>query len=248
MRAILLAVSLAWTLAAAPQDKPAEPKKVGPTAEEIIEKSLEASGGRAAMEKLTSTVAKGSLEMGATGMKATMEFYAKAPNKRLIVTSIEGFGEIRQGFDGKIGWSQDPQRGIVEVTGEQLANLQRESTFNAALKWKELYPKVEMTGKEKVGERDTYVLKLTPTTGKPVTQYIDAQNYQLARQISTQDTPQGPMEITVDFSDFRDIGDGIKAPFQLKQVLPMGEITVKMTEMKNNVAIEDTRFAKPAAQ
>jgi hypothetical protein len=39
----------------------------------------------------------------------------------------------------------------------------------------------------------------------------------------------------------------LKAPFQRKQVMPMGAITMKITELKNNVEIDDAKFAKPAA-
>lgn len=251
MRAMIVMTSLVWALTAAAQNTPkpaAEAKKADLTAEQVIEKSIEAGGGRQAMEKLSSTVAKGTVEMQAQGMHATIEFYAKAPNKRLIVTNIEGFGEIKQGFDGKVGWTEVPSRGVMELSGEQLAAAQRESTFNAALKWRELFPTAEMTGREKVGDRPVYVLRLTPVSGKPVTQYIDAETFMLLRQASSQDTQQGSMDISVDFSDYRDIGNGIKAPFLLKQTLPVGEVTIKMTEMKNNAEIDEAKFAKPAQQ
>jgi outer membrane lipoprotein-sorting protein len=242
MRAPLIAFCVAGMLAAAQ-----EPKKPDLTAQQIIDKSIEASGGRAAMEKVTSSVAKGMIE-GAQGLRATMEFYAKAPNKRLIVTVIETGGEIRQGFDGKVGWSQDPARGVVELTGAPLADLAREAVFNSALKWREVYPKAELTGREKIGVRDAYVVRLTPASGKPVTQYFDAETFLMLRQISTQDTPSGPMELTVDFSDYRDVGGGIKAPFRMRQKLPVGDILVTMIQVSNNVEIDDATFAMPARQ
>ncbi len=56
------------------------------------------------------------------------------------------------------------------------------------------------------------------------------------------------MDIQAELSDYRDIGGGLKAPFQRKQVMPGGEIMLKITDLKNNVAIDDAIFAKPAAE
>ncbi len=258
MRPILIIAGLMCALAAAAQNKSKPPL----TAEQIMEKSIEASGGRKAMEQLTSTMAKGTLEIVAPAdshdhaaelvphpeppkMHSTMEFYAKAPNKRLIVTNIDGFGEIRQGFDGAVAWNQTPQ-GITEITGEALESIRREAVFNGALKWREMYPNVELKGKEKVGGRDAYVILLTPAPGKPVTHYVDAETFLMVGQSGTVDTPQGPLDIRTEMSDYRDIGNGVKAPFQLRQTMAVGQVVITMTEMKGNVAIEDAKFAKPA--
>lgn len=221
-----------------------EAKKADLTAEQIIEKSIEASGGRRNLEKLTSTVAKGVMEIGEQHVHSTLEVYTKAPNKRLIVTSIEGFGEVRQGYDGKVAWSEDPSRGLRILEGAELADAQRDATFNAELKWRELYPKVELRGQEKLGEQSAYVVRLTPSSGKAITRYYDAENFLVLRQIMTRETAQGPMEIQVDLSDYRDIGGGVKGPFKIKQTMAVvGEILITMTEAKNNVEIDDARFS-----
>ncbi|HOL72173.1 MAG TPA: hypothetical protein PLA43_01740 [Bryobacteraceae bacterium] len=232
------------------------------TAEQILEKSIEASGGRKAMEELTSTVAKGILEIIAphhdhddagglvpheepAKMLGTMELYAKAPNKRLVITNIEGVGEIRQGFDGRVGWNQTPE-GITEITGEALENMRREAVFNGALKWREMYPKAELKGKEKIGGRDTYAILLTPKSGRPLIQYIDTETFLMAGQSGTVDTEQGPVAVRTEMSDYRDIGNGVKVPFRLKQVMTLGHFVITMTEVKANVPIDDAKFAKPA--
>lgn len=243
MRPILIAAGLICALSGAAQNK----AKPGLTAEQIIEKSIEASGGRAAMEKVTSTVFKGIMGTSPDEMHNTVEFYAKAPNKRLVVMNFEGVGEILQGFDGTVAWNQLGGQEAVEVTGPQLAEVRREALFNAPLKWREVYAKVELKGKEKVGDREAHVVVLTPAADKPLTQYYDTETFLLLRQSGNFNTQQGPMDIQVDFSDYRDIGGGLRAPFQRKQVMPMGAITMKITELKNNAEIDDAKFAKPAA-
>lgn len=257
MRPILIVAGLACAFIAVAQNKSKPPL----TAEQIMEKSIEASGGRKAMEQLTSTMAKGTMEIGApdghdhaaelvphpepSKMRSAVELYTKVPNKRLIVTNIDGFGQIRQGFDGTVGWNQTPQ-GVAEITGEALESIRRQAVFNGALKWREMYPNIELKGKEKIAGQDAYVILLTPASGNPVAQYIDAETFLMVGQSGTVDTPQGTVEIRTEMSDYRDIGNGVKAPFRLKQTMAIGEVTITMTEMKGNAEIDDAIFAKPA--
>jgi zinc protease len=240
-RPALFAAALACGLAA--QSKPAL------TAEQIIEKSLEASGGRAAMSKLTSTYASGSIEFVTTHMRGQMEMYAKAPNKQLVISKLEGVGEVRQGFDGEVAWGQDPSGAVEKVTDDALDDVRRSAVFNAALKWRELYPKVELVGEEAVGGRPAWVVRLTPATGKPEKHYFDQQTFMLVKEAGTRDIPkQGAVEISVELSDYREIG-GIKVPFRIKQAMvPLGDMIITLSEVKNNIAIDDAQFAMPAAK
>jgi zinc protease len=223
------------------------PKPAALTAEQILERSIAATGGREAIEKVTSTQAKGTLEIGTQHMHAAIELYAKAPAQRLIVTMIEGFGEVRQGCDGKTAWTEDPSRGLRELAGAEKDETLRECAFNAELKWRELYPKVVLAGKENVGGRDAYKIVMRPASGKPVTRFFDAETFLLIRQVSSRDTSQGSLVIQADMSDYRDV-DGIKMPFLTKQTMPIAEVTIQLLEVKNNVALEDARFAKPATK
>ncbi len=237
------ALFLTLSVAAALAQKPADPKP-SLSAEQIIDKSIEATGGRAAMEKLSSTWAKGLMDFVAQEVHGSMELWAKAPDKQLVVMNLETVGEIKQGFDGRVAWGQDASGQIIEVSGAPLADMQRNAVFNSALKWREIYPKAELAGQETIGSRKAWVVRLTPVSGKPVTRYFDKETFLMLRESGTRETPQGPMDIRADFADYRDV-NGVKAPFVIRQVLPIGEIVLKITEMKNNVEIADTQFAKP---
>lgn len=237
MRAILV---LVFASAAAAQ----QPARPALTAGQVIEKSIAATGGRQAMEKLSSSYAKGLMDFPAAETHGAIERYAKAPNKQLTVTYFEGIGETRQGFDGRVAWYQNPGGQVTELTGAALEDLKRGAAFNAALSWRDLYGKAELAGKESVGGREAYVVKLTAASGKVATRYYDAGTFLLLRETAIYDTPQGDMVIAAEFSDYRDV-DGIKTPFRTRQVMPVGEIVFTLTELKNNLPIEDAKFAKP---
>lgn len=214
------------------------------SAAQVLEKSVEMRGGRKAFERITTTVIKGIVEMTNQGLKGTLEIYAKSPNKLLAIQRFEGIGEFKMGYDGKVGWSLDPIQGLRQLEGTELAQLKREATFNADLRWRELYKKVTLVGTRKVGQRNAYVIRLVPTLGKPVTHYYDTKTFLLLRIDSVQEGPQGEIPMESYLTDYRTV-DGVKIPFVTRQRLPVGELVVRIQQLQTNVSLPDSFFTKP---
>ena len=59
------------------------------------------------------------------------------------------------------------------------------------------------------------------------------------------DSPVGLNATQIDYSDYRDVG-GIKFPFQYKFSWLDGRDNYKLTDVKVNVPIDDSRFGKPS--
>lgn len=241
MKAVL-AIALALTGAAHAQES-AKPAAL--TVEQIMDKSVEALGGRAALEKITSTVMKSSIDVTFAGITATSITYAKAPDKRASVITVEGYGEIKEGCDGSIAWNDTPEGGLQEFSGERLLQSKRQAIFQPELKWREIYPNAEVKGKETLNGREAWVLTLVPKSGKPVTEYIDAETFLPVKTVMSVISDQGEYDATTEMSDFRDV-QGVKFPFSIRQSTPMGDLIVKVTEVNHNVPIEDAVFAKPS--
>jgi len=84
-----------------------------PSVDQILDKYVQAIGGKAAVEKLSTRMMKGLLI--APGGSAPIEIYVKAPNKFLVVINSPVSGRSRNGFNGIVAWSQNPQRGLRAV-------------------------------------------------------------------------------------------------------------------------------------
>src|SRR5271170_6507795 len=78
-----------------------------PKADQIIDKYIEALGGKNAIESVTSRVEKGTLISG--DMKAAVDVYAKAPDKRISIVHMPN-GESSTAYDGHVGWLGAPGR------------------------------------------------------------------------------------------------------------------------------------------
>lgn len=245
----ILAIAVAALAQGGSQKPGADAKPAGalPTADQIIEKYVQAIGGKAAIEKQTSRVSKGTFELPAFGASGTAEIFEKAPNKTASVINIAGFGVVQEGYDGKTAWSQDPQSGLREKAGAELASAKLDAEFLKPIRIKQLYPKLVVKGKDKVGDKEVYVVEATPVESSVETWYFDTQTGYMLRQDAERESPQGKQPIQVYLDNYKDV-DGIKLPFKIHQVTPAFTIDIKIDEVKHNVAIDDAKFAKPAAQ
>ncbi len=227
------------------------------TADEIIEKHLAAVGGRATLSKLSSRVATGTIALTTPvgELKGTVEVYNKKPNKQRTLVKIDAsaFGGTEiindQRFDGTTGYVIDSFNGNRDITGEQLEAMKNGSFPSPLLTYKENGTTATLGNREKVGTSDAYVIQLTPKSGPGVKAFIDAETFMLVRTMVSVNVPQlgGPIEQTSDFSDFRDV-DGIKIPHATKTSNPVQTITATVTDVKQNVEIDDTSFVKPAGK
>lgn len=232
-----------------PEAKP-EPKPATaalPSVDQILDKYVQALGGKAALEKQTSRFSKGTFEIPAMGANGTFQSFEKAPNLSATVVEIPGFGAINSVFDGKNGWSKDPMQGVREQTGAELVMVKINSEFHSATKMKDLYKKLEVKGKDKVGAAEVYVVEATPSEGGPVKMSFDAATGLLVRQEMETESPLGKLPTEILIEDYR-VVDGVKLPFVLKTNTPAFSSLIKLEEVKHNVAIDDAKFSKPSAQ
>jgi hypothetical protein len=217
-----------------------------PSADQILDHYLKATGGRDAWKKLTTRVSKGTIDVPAMNLNGTIDVSEKAPNQMIAVVSIGG-ATFKQAFDGKVGWLDDPQNGLREQSGDELAETRRDADFYRPLDMHELYKKFTVVDAEKVGDRDAYLVEATAETGDPEKLYFDAQSGLLIRVISQRHTADGLTTIQEDISDYRDV-DGVKLPFVVHQSTSATQFTVTFTEIHHNVELDDSVFSKPAAQ
>ena len=223
-----------------------------PSLDQILDKYVQAIGGRAAVEKVTTRMMKGTLELPATGdagsiVPGTIEVYQKAPNKRLSTVVIPGNGTDQRGYNGTAGWFVDPDEGPKDLSGPDLDAMKSDAPLNREIRLKELYPKMTVAGKATVAGREAYVVE-APLGDGVEKFYFDAGNGLLVRDDAPVQIPDEGLTTQVSLlEDYRDV-DGVKLPFAIRRTRPDGDSTIKFTEIKNNVAVDDAKFEKPKAQ
>jgi len=255
MKFLILAIaSLALTFSsfaqatATPAAAPAasKPDAATPSTDQILDIYVNAIGGQAAWQKLNSRVSKGTIDIPAANLSGTVEVHEKAPDSMIAVVNIGG-SVFERGFDGTIGWSDDPMNGQRTLTGAELDDSKRQADFYHQLDIRNHYPKLVVTGTEKVDDHDAYVIEATSPSGDVDKMYFDAQSGLLVRAITNVHSAQGPAVVQADLSDYKEV-DGIKLPFTVHQSTAQQAYTITFTDVHHNVQLADSQFAKPAAQ
>jgi len=221
-----------------------------PTADQILDKYIQALGGAQRLAGLSSFIATGtSIGYGEFGGDGEFTIFAKAPNQRTTLITFKEHpdrGDSIWAFDGRSGWIKTP-RGLLsqyELIGEELdgARLEAQMAFPGQIK--QALANWKVGQRRTIGDRDYAVLQGSGARGLLATLYFDPQSGLLTRLVRYGPSPVGRVPTQIDYSDYRDVG-GIKFPFEFKFSWLDGRYTAKLKEIKTNVAIDPARFGKP---
>jgi outer membrane lipoprotein-sorting protein len=217
------------------------------SADQVLDKYLQALGGPQKLASVTSLVGKGTYQ-GYAAPKEPVEVYAKAPAQRTIVVHTSS-GDSTTVYDGQSGWISAPTTErpvpVVELTGGDLdgAKLDGHLFFPATIKqtltqWRAGYPAT-------IDDHEVQVLQGTVDGQHPVNLYFDSKSGLLLRVVRYADSPVGLNPTQTDYSDYRDVA-GIKMPFRWTVSWLDGRSTTELSELRANVPIDASRFSKPS--
>lgn len=227
-----------------PAAAPAPSTAGAPTVDEIIEKYVTAVGGAGAIQKATTRVMTGTILFG--GGETSIEVIAKAPDKRVSITQMGG-GSSYTAFDGTAGWLGSSGRPAREMSAAESAAAALDARFELVPHLKEIFPQLRRVRPEVINGALCDVLMGGGPGKPPVRLYFDRNSGLLVRMVRYAETPLGRNPTEIDYADYRDAG-GVKIPYRWTLARPNGRFTIRISEVKTNVPVEDSRFAKPAGE
>lgn len=209
----------------------------GINAEQVIQKYIDAIGGKENIEKITDITLKASTSMN--GMTINMITYKKTPNKFAMEMLMNGNLLNKQSYDGEKGKMKGFQ-GEKEITGNELDELKAEAVINQEMNYANLGIQSNLVEIEKIDGKDAYKVELISSTGKKSYDYFDVET---GLKIMTKQTivaPQGEFEQNQQYTDYREI-NGVKYPFLIKITgIQNMELTIDSVEI--NTGIKDEIF------
>jgi photosynthetic reaction center cytochrome c subunit len=213
-----------------------------PTVPQLLDNYVRALGGSAAIEKITTRVAKGSTTF--RGQPQTVEIFTQAPDKQSIVRHLSGGESVVTTFDGQSGWSTAPGRPPREMHDADIAAARMDADLQFPLHIQQIFPELRQEYPEKIADRDAYLLLGIREGQPPVRLYFNEQSGLLVRMVCYAETPLGRNPTQVDYADFRDV-DGVQIPFRVTTSQPGNTSTFQFDEVHQNVPIDPAKFAKP---
>ncbi|HXW17758.1 MAG TPA: c-type cytochrome [Candidatus Acidoferrales bacterium] len=220
---------------------PETPAENLPKANQIIDKYVEALGGKNAIESVSSRVEKGTLVAGET--KLPVEVLDKAPDKRITIVHMPN-GDNSTAFDGHVGWLGAPGHPAHQMTAAEADNVRLDADLHFAADLTQLFHNFRVHGEEKIDGNDVYALYALNEGKPPVHLYFDAKSGLLVRMVRYIDTPLGRNPAQIDYADYRDAG-GVKVPYRWTIARPSGRFTIQVDELKQNVPVDDAKFVMP---
>jgi photosynthetic reaction center cytochrome c subunit len=228
-----------------PNDIQIRPGGSGPSADEVFEKYYQALGGTQRLNSLTSWTAKGTY----TGFdthhtKVPVEIFAKAPNQR-TVTIHAAFADRVSAYNGREGWVAAVEKPLplIPMTGGNLEGQKIEAMMAFPAQIKPAFNQWRVTATS-IDDKDVRVLQGTSPMRPPLNLYFDDTGL-LVRMVRFVDTPIGRVPTQIDYSDYRVVA-GVKVPFQWILTWTDGRVTIELTEVQPNVAIDASKFERPA--
>jgi photosynthetic reaction center cytochrome c subunit len=245
------------TLYSAPNDEKDDivPKDPQPqvSAEQVLDKYIQALGGAQKLAGLTSFIATGTQE-GYVDVKGGGQFqiFAKAPDSRTVQVRFKDApdrGDQTRSYDGRtgIGWVTTPRAllGEYQVTGSELDGHKLDAELAFPGQIKQVLTNLRIGYDDSIDGKTVYVVQGTGPRGLMATLYFDKQSGLLVRLLRYSRSPIGRIPTQVDYADYREV-NGIKFPFKYKFSWLDGRDNYQITDVKTNVPIEDSRFGKPS--
>lgn len=249
--------SLAQQYSTPPDEDPDEIEpnaaiRVTITAEQILDRYLQAIGGAAAAAKLTSYTAKGTYEGFDSDFEPRpVDVYAKAPDMRATFIQMR-VGQNITVTDGRQAWQAGPADltpvTLFPLVGASLdgARLDAQLAFAGQIKqvlteWRTGFPPLT------IDDAPVDVIEGRTAARGRVKLYFDKKTGLLVRSVRYSRTAVGTVPITVVYSDYRDVpGLGVKMPHKWEVIWTNGRGTYNITSLQPNVAIDAARFGRPA--
>jgi photosynthetic reaction center cytochrome c subunit len=221
----------------------------GLSADQILDKYIQAAGGAQHLASLTSFVGKGTYEGYDTyHVKVPLEAYAQAPRQLAEIVHTQN-GDNTTVFDGRHGWvaSVDkPVRLLPLLPGAELdaAMLDADLWFPAQIKqalsqWRVGFPLTS------IENRDIQIVQGKGQGGTRIKLFFDQGTGLLARVLRYTDTAVGVVPTQIDYSDYRDVS-GVKLPFHRIVTWTNGQAIIEFNEVQANAAVDPAKFAQPA--
>jgi hypothetical protein len=227
-----------------PGGEKAETKEAnGPTAQQLIDRYVQASGGASAIDKVSSRVMKGTIDFG--GRSLPIDIYSKNPEKRISYTHMSE-GDSVTAFNGQEGWLGSPGRPVREMQGSDLDAAAIDADLHLATHLEKMFSKMQVRGGEKIDDKQAYEV-LGQREGKtPIWLYFDQQSGLLLRLVRFGDTALGWLPTEIDYADYREV-NGVTVPYRWTLARPSGKFTIQISELTQNVPVDDAKFVRPVS-
>lgn len=248
--ALAAACCVAFSAARAAPDAAAEPSPTALTAEQIVDRSVEARGGLQAWRKIATIIWAGHLESERSPVPSLpFQLEEKRPGKSRFEITAPSQHSLRV-FNGVGGWKmkfgQDGRPEIKPLTAQEVKFARAAPGLEGPLiDFRAKGSTVELESSEEIEGRKSYRIGVTLATGDRQSVWIDAQSFLESRFDRTTYGPTGSKGVvTVRYRDYKEI-EGLALPsvFEISGAAGGKPDRMVIERVALNPPIDDREFA-----
>jgi len=213
-----------------------------PSADDVIEKYMQAVGGSAAVANVSSRVESGTVTFG-LGVGFPIEILTKSPSRQAMIVHLSA-GDSSTVFDGQNGWFRPPAGPVRDMPQADIAGAKLDADLQFPINVKKTFQQLKVIRTEKVGEHEAILLFATNSSGPPLELYFDRQTGLLLRQLRFGSSPLGLNPTQIDYGDYKTF-DGVQVPLHLVITRPNRTLDIHLLQVTQNARIDDVKFARP---
>jgi outer membrane lipoprotein-sorting protein len=222
-----------------------------PSVDSIIADYVAARGGLAKIKAVQSLRQTGHAHTDG-GRHAIVMRELKRPDKTRFEFTVQGITNVFVA-NGKEGWQVAPLDGDLEAKpmSEQAVvdALEQADIEGPLVDWKAKGHRIELAGRDKVGDREAHKLKVTLASGAIRYDYIDVKTHQELRMDSTREVRGQTVSLTTTFGGYKKTA-GLLFPgtVEVTAIERPQKLRIVVDKIEVNPKIDDARFerAKPA--
>jgi zinc protease len=213
-----------------------------PTPQAVVARSVEALGGRTAIEHLPARWERSHIEIPAQGLSISMQMFVSG-NRLLSLAEMPGVGTIRSGFDGEVGWAVNPALGPQLLDGNQLQQARQSADPLAVLHPDRYVASMQTVEETDFGGARCYRVRVTTPWGETFDELFNKETGLPQGSVRRQASPQGDVEITAQIAEYRTVA-GVRLPREVRAEM-MGMQIINRVDSTEIRAIPDSVFALP---
>jgi hypothetical protein len=203
-----------------------------PTVDQVVERYLQAIGGRAAVMGQTSSRTVARVELPAMGMAGNLEVLVASPGNMLQKMNFPGLGDSQAGVVGGRAWAIDPMQGARLVTGAEAEQNVHATDPTVAVRDPKHFTTREIVDEREYEGQRCIAVRFVWTSGRESVDCFSTETGLLVASSARMDSPMGAMEVLTIASDYKEFG-GVKMPTKLRQSMMGMEqvITIESVEV-----------------
>lgn len=205
-----------------------------PTAEQLYEANLRATGGARAIAAHENLRTEGTFVLAGGVMRGRIATVAVAPDQIQVTMDLGPLGKASMGYDGTVGWSVDQMTGPRLLSGRELEFIAETAQFDGAVHWRDRFLEPKVAGTAQLDGQTVWKVEARDRRGGPITTYHRVSDGLVVGLDHLTVTSGGDVPSQGRFSDFRTVG-GVVVAHQVVEIMGPMRLETRLEKVEYDV-------------